>query len=181
MTSVQSPIAHSPADMDVPAIYIANLRAYNEGSLAGAWINPSSDVNDLREQILQAIGGNAENEWAIHDYSDFPCLGEHASLEDISKVAEMLEEHDPDAVRAAIDNCGVRYLEQANSILENGWRQFDKVEDIALEELAQDLAEEGQLDKEFLLRYVDWERVGRELSHGYIVVERNGKTFVFNH
>ena len=168
------------ADMDEPAIYIANLAAYNAGSLRGAWINPSSDVDDLHEQILAAIGGNADNEWAIHDYNNFPNLGEHASVKDIAKVAEMLDDHDHDAVNAAIDEAGVRYLDQAASMLDNGFREFDKREDEAMEEYAQELADDGVLDAKFLLRYVDWERVGRDLRHDLHVVEHNGKTFIFN-
>jgi antirestriction protein len=168
------------ADMDAPAVYVANLAAYNAGSLRGAWINPSSDVDDLHEQILAAIGGNADNEWAIHDYNMFPNLGEHASVKDIAKVAGLFEEHDHDAVNAAIDEAGVRYLDQAESMLENGFREFDKREDEAMEEYAQELADDGVLDAKFLLQYVDWSRVARDVRMDVHVVEKNGKTFIFN-
>ena len=168
------------ADLDEPAIYVANLSAYNDGRLDGAWINPSSDVDELNEQILEAIGGNADNEWAIHDYNLFPNLGEHASLADIAKVAAMFDEHDHDAVRAAIDEAGVRYLDQAASMLDNGFREFDKHEDEAMEEYAQELADDGVLDAKFLLQYVDWSRVARDVRMDAHVVEHNGKTFIFN-
>jgi antirestriction protein len=168
------------ADMDAPAIYVANLAAYNAGSLRGAWINPSSDKDELSEQVLAAIGGNADNEWAIHDYNLFPSLGEYPSLADVAKVAAMFEEHDHDAVRAAIDEAGVRYLDQAESMLENGFREFDMREDEAMEEYAQELADDGVLDAKFLLQYVDWSRVARDVRMDVHVVEKNGKTFIFN-
>ena len=166
-------------DMDAPAVYIANLAAYNGGSLRGAWINPSADTDDLGEQILAAIG-NADNEWAIHDYNNFPNLGEHPSVKDIAKVAAMFEEHDHDAVNAAIDEAGVRYLDQAASMLDNGFREFAMREDDAMEDLAQEYADEGILDAKFLLQYVDWSRVARDLRHDVRAVEHNGKTFIFN-
>jgi len=179
-TANNATIALDTADMDEPAIYIANLAAYNAGSLRGAWINPSSDADDLGEQILAAIGGNADNEWAIHDYNNFPNLGEHASVKDIAKVAAMFDEHDHDAVNAAIDESGVRYLDQAASMLDSGFREFDKREDDALEEYAQELADDGVLDAKFLLQYVDWSRVARDVRMDVHVVEKNGKTFIFN-
>ncbi len=52
--------------------------------------------------------------------------------------------------------------------------------DEALEEYAQDMADEGVLDKEWLLQYVDWERVARDLSMDLHVVEHDGKTYIFN-
>jgi antirestriction protein len=172
--------ALNDCDMDEPAIYVANLAAYNAGSLRGAWINPSADADDLGEQIIAAIGGNPDNEWAIHDYSCFPNLGEHASIKDIAKVARLFDEHDHDAVRAAIDEAGVRYLDQAASMLDSGFREFDKREDEAMEEYAQELADDGVLDAKFLLRYVDWSRVARDVRMDVHVVEKNGKTFIFN-
>jgi antirestriction protein len=177
-TTNNAAIALDDADMDAPAIYVANLAAYNAGSLRGAWINPSSDVDELNEQILAAIGGNADNEWAIHDYNSFPNLGEHPSVKEIAKVAAMFDEHDHDAVRAAIDEAGVRYLDQAESMLENGFREFDMRKDEAMEEYAQELADHGVLSKEFLLQYVDWSRVAVRMD--VHVVEHNGKTFIFN-
>ena len=179
-TTNTATIALDDADMDAPAIYVANLSAYNAGYLRGAWINPAADADELSEQIVAAIGGNPDNEWAIHDYNLFPNLGEHASIKDIVKVAAMFDEHDHDAVRAAIAESGTRYLDQAESMLESGWREYDKREDEAMEELAQEYADEGVLDAKFLLQYVDWSRVARDLRHDVHAVEHNGKTFIFN-
>lgn len=168
------------ANLEEPAIYIANLAAYNAGRLVGAWINPSSDKDELGEQIRASIGGNADSEWAVHDYNGFPNLGEYPQMDDICRVAALFEQHDADAVRAAIENVGVHYLDEVASVLENGWREFDLPEGQALEELAQEYADEGILDAKFLLQYVDWERVARDLRHDLDVVEVDGKTFIFN-
>jgi antirestriction protein len=164
---------------ETPKIYIANLSAYNAGKLKGEWIEPSSDADEVGEQIAEAIGGDEDDEWAVHDYDGFPNLGEHPSVKDIATVAGMIDEHG-DAAFAAISESGVRYLDQAESMLENGFSVFHKHEDEALEEYAQELAEEGGLDKEWLLQYVDWERVARDLSMDLHVVEHNGKTYIFN-
>ena len=167
-------------DMDAPAVYVANLAAYNAGSLRGAWINPSSDADELGEQILAAIGGNADNEWEIHDYNNFPNLGKRYEVKDIAKVAAMLEEHAVDAVNAAIAESGTRCLDQAKSMLSNGFREFNMRTNEAMEEYAQELADDGVLNAKFLLQYVDWSRVARDVRMDFHVVEHNGKTFVFN-
>jgi antirestriction protein len=36
------------------------------------------------------------------------------------------------------------------------------------------------LDAKFLLQYVDWSRVARDVRMDVHVVEKNGKTFIFN-
>lgn len=174
MTDTNNAAAPLDADLREPAIYVANLAAYNAGSLRGAWINPSSDEDELSEQIVAAIGGDADSEWAIHDYNDFPNLGENPSIKTVAQVAALFDKHGHDAVRAALDNVH-NDVDRAESMLASGWREFP-----CLEDYAQELADDGVLDKEFLLRYVDWERVGRDLRHDLVVVEHDGKTFIFN-
>lgn len=167
-------------DDSTPAIYVANLAAYNSGSLRGAWIHPSSDDADLRQQILDAIGGNADHEWAIHDYNIFPNLGEHPSVAGIAGIALLFEQYSQDAVIAALEESGLRYIDDAESMLKDGWRELDMPEDDAMEEYVQELADEGQLDVKFLLRHIDWASVAREVRMDAHVVEKNGKTFIFN-
>ena len=56
-------------------VYIACLAAYNSGTLHGEWIEPSSDVEELSEQIkaiLKKSPAPDAEEWAFHDYDDFP-------------------------------------------------------------------------------------------------------------
>ena len=58
-------------------IYVACLAAYNSGVLHGEWITPAKDVEELQAQINKVIKSTPApdaEEWAIHDYNDFPNL-----------------------------------------------------------------------------------------------------------
>ena len=92
-----------------PIIYVANLAAYNAGRLKGKWIEPSTDADELAEQVADAIGGNVDrDEWAFHDYAGFPNMGENPSLKAVAEMAELLEEHPYAVVEAASDAGFVR-------------------------------------------------------------------------
>ena len=77
-------------------VYIACLAAYNSGTLHGEWIEPSSDVEELSEQIkaiLKKSPAPDAEEWAFHSYDDFPNMGEYPNLEDVCKWMELAEEY----------------------------------------------------------------------------------------
>jgi antirestriction protein len=161
-------------------IYVANLAVYNNGTLKGSWIDVPTDASDLREAIAEIAGSD---EWAIHDYDDAPYrFGEHPSLDDLARCAALIEEHGESATAAALSHEGgdVGY---AADLLERGFREFVTPDEVdALAEYAEELADNGVLSKEFLLRYVDFARVGRDLQQGgdVTVVEADGSTFIFN-
>lgn len=159
-------------------IYISNLAAYNRGTLKGAWIDVPTDVDALREAIAEAVP-NVDDEYAVHDYDDFPDMGEHPSLGDLVAVATLVEKHGLEATEAALDYESGN-VEHAADLLDEGFREFDAPEERALAEYAEELADEGVLSVETLLKYVDFERLGRDLGYDVRVVEHKGSTFIFN-
>ena len=59
-------------------IYIACLAAYNSGYLHGKWIDVSSDEEEMKTEAQKVIKTSPvpdAEEWAIHDYDDFPKYG----------------------------------------------------------------------------------------------------------
>ncbi|MFC9231373.1 antirestriction protein ArdA [Streptomyces decoyicus] len=95
---------------DTPRIYVASLSDYNNGILHGRWI----DADQTPEQIYEEVGemlatspvsgkfGEVAEEWAIHDYDNFPAgldLSEWESFERLHDIAEALGEY-PAAVVA---------------------------------------------------------------------------------
>jgi antirestriction protein len=57
-----------------PQIYIACLSSYNSGILHGKWIVPSTDEQELQDQIdsiLKTSKQHFAEEWAVHDYNYF--------------------------------------------------------------------------------------------------------------
>lgn len=87
-------------------IYVASLAAYNAGTLHGVWIEATSDADAMLEGIEAMLASCPEHgeEWAIHDYEDFPNMGEHGAISEIADVADLLERFDRDAVHAALGN-----------------------------------------------------------------------------
>ena len=64
---------------DTPKVYVADLEAYNGGSLQGDWLDLSefdsgSEVMDKIQEMLESWStpDNTKEEYAIHDYEGFP-------------------------------------------------------------------------------------------------------------
>lgn len=81
-----------------PMIYIACLAAYNAGKLHGKWISAAQDVESIQDEVRELLKSSPEpfaEEWAIHDFEGFGRLrlGEHESLEEISRLGLLIERH----------------------------------------------------------------------------------------
>ena len=73
---------------DTSQIYVACLASYNNGCLSGKWITPADTEEKLQAQIDAILKASPEpdaEEWAIHDYDNFPNLGEYPDNKDIIK------------------------------------------------------------------------------------------------
>ena len=148
-------------------IYVACLSSYNSGILHGKWIKPENDLEDLKEQINQVLKSspipNAE-EYAIHDYNNFPNLGEYPGLDNIIKVQEAIDEHGQYIVNAFLDNWSVEDLDHIDEAYYGEYDSFS--------EFAQQLA---------LASYFDYEKWERDLSHDYHEgAGENGTSLIFN-
>jgi antirestriction protein len=73
-----------------PAIYIADLAAYNAGILSGEWIDADREADEIHQDIVDLLSRspiqNAE-EYAIHDSEGFFGLKIH-DFESLAKIAE---------------------------------------------------------------------------------------------
>lgn len=111
-----------------PQIYVACLASYNSGRLHGRWIDATSDVDAMQEQVAAMLAASPmpdAEEWAIHDYDSFPNLGEYPGLEAVAAMAQLFEDfdhidaddlqailanfHDPERARTELDHnfCGI--------------------------------------------------------------------------
>jgi antirestriction protein len=144
-------------------IYVANLAAYNAGRLRGKWIEPSTDGDELREQVLEAIGGNPDHEWAIHDYDSFPNMGEYPDLDDVAAMAEILEEHPYAIVKAAMGFIGRDDVDALKKWLDEGYSTYESQKDY-VEQLVDDMGGPSKLDKQTIDSYFDYDAFGHDLS-----------------
>lgn len=159
-----------------PQIYIAHLGAYVAGTLKGDWISPSSDEDELWDQIRGAVGvtKGEDFEWAVHDYDGFPDLGEYPGAEAIAKVAGMLEDHDEEIVTAALSEGGG--TDDAAKMLEDGYAVYDSEEEYG-QQLVDDLGQDNIKNIEW---YIDIDMLARDLRHDDNIVYVNGAPFAFH-
>lgn len=93
-----------------PRIYVACLAAYNSGILHGKWIFAAQEPDALHAEVQALLKDSpvpGAEEWAIHDYEGFErChIGEYASLDEVSRLAILIEEHG-EALAAYADRVG---------------------------------------------------------------------------
>lgn len=81
-------------------VWVADLAAYNNGSLHGLWIDMTQDAEEIREQIAYLLSRSPEpgaEEYAFFDYSGFHGLqrelGEYPGIELTHEIAVALDEH----------------------------------------------------------------------------------------
>ena len=160
-------------------IYVACLAAYNSGYLHGEWITPKADKEELQEQINKVLKSSPikeAEEWAIHDYNDFPNLGEYPGIENIIKVQEAIDEHGADVVSAFLENWSI---EDLNHVGDAYYGKYDNFTEFA-EQLAHDTIE-GLNDDSTLARYFNYEAWECDLSHDYHEGEAaDGSSLIFN-
>jgi len=95
-------------------IYVACLASYNAGCLSGEWITPADTEEKLQGQIDAILKASPEpeaEEWAIHDYDNFPNLGEYPSNTDIIKIVEAQKKHGTSQINAFISIYQIEDLE----------------------------------------------------------------------
>ncbi|MAH49966.1 antirestriction protein [Candidatus Pacearchaeota archaeon] len=142
-------------------IYVASLADYNAGRLHGAWIDATLDADDIHTEVSKMLAASKEpiaEEWAIHDYEGFYGLrlGEWESFDKVSVWAAGIEKH------------GEAYAIWANDTDDTDVQAFEDayrgehatMADFA-EEYYQDL---GEVDDSYLMGFIDWERVGRDME-----------------
>ena len=154
-------------------VYYANLGAYNSGRMVGDWLEPSEfeSLEDF-EKAIKKVTKNAD-EVAVHDYDNFPNMGEYPSAEEIYNFAHQVKEvidsnHflTMDIIRDYIDATG-RSIEEID---------FDD-EFIGLYDTLKDFAECHAYDvdnfesiPEHMQRYFDWDYYSKVLEREYIII-----------
>ncbi len=152
--------------MDNPSIYAADLAAYNNGILHGAWIDATRDLEDMQKALQEMLKaspmGQRAEEWAIHDYASFHSLriSEHQGLEHVRELALFVEEHGRLGT-GVLENFGYD-VEQAKEALEESYAgQY-----VYLSDFAEQLTEDTTEVPEALQYYIDYEAMGRDMELG---------------
>ena len=167
-------------------IYISCLAAYNSGISHGAWIVASANIEELQEQIDAMLKRspmpNAE-EWAAHDYDEFPNMGEHPDLKDICGYVELANSTylPQECLNAIIENVHGD-LDQARKDLDRVIGEFDDFRDYA-DDCADEMIACAGLGPGLnpLANYFDYDRFARDLRHDCTILDVNKGVLVLHH
>ena len=124
--------------MDTPRIYVASLSDYNAGRLHGRWIDATQGVDGIWEDVQAMLAESKEpnaEEWAIHDFSGFGAWkpSESVSFEDVSRVADLIEEHGQIISHLIDGHCEI---DNAEDYLQDNYQgEFKNLEDWAYQHI----------------------------------------------
>ena len=156
--------------MEKPAIYVADLEAYNNGIRHGVWIDATQNIEDMRQALCEMLSnsplGQGAKEWAIHDCMNFGRIQitRYQGLESARELAVFVEEHG-DLAAEVLDIFGGD-VEKAIMALEDNYAG----EHESLADFARELTEDTSEVPEHLAFYIDYEAMGRDM-------ELNGDVF----
>lgn len=148
-------------------IYVTNLKEYNNGKIAGEWINlPCEGL----EEVLDKISNNGNDELFISDYeTDISNLkiNEYEDILQLNEIAEEIDNFSDEeviALQAYLDQ--YNDIEQALEEVHQGnytiYYNCDDMSDVA----NQIINESGLLDgvPEEVKMYFDYEAYGRDMD-----------------
>ena len=79
-------------------IWVGSVTDYANGRLHGVWIDATQEPEELHEAVSYMLSSSCyrdAEEWGIFDYEGFGSLklGEYASLDTVSRIAQGIEKH----------------------------------------------------------------------------------------
>ncbi|MDD6180548.1 MAG: antirestriction protein ArdA [Desulfovibrionaceae bacterium] len=180
----------------MPSIYVASLSDYNNGCLHGVWIDfyKCNDISEVWQAIHSMLAasptakkyGDTAEEWAIHDYEEWPFkLREYENISTLWEVYALLQgEIDAgewDAFAEFLENQGTDISEiDTDTVVdfrEAYQGNYDSKEDFA-EELANAA---GLLEcmPDNLKAYFDYEAYARDLFISDYWMSDSGNVFLY--
>lgn len=162
---------------DTPAIYVGTYHKYNNGSLAGAWLDLEqfSDYDDFIEICRLLHNDEEDPELMFQDFQGFPkCWYDESSMEDnFDKILEyiQLDDDDKELVEEYAEWSGEYNIEKARECFQG---IYDSEEDFAEQMVSECYGLENIMGN--LSYYFDYKKFARDLfmcdyyfsSNGYV-------------
>ena len=173
-------------------VYFANLAAYVSGRLVGDWVYPLQydSFEDFAEAIREATkdGTDYADEIAVHDYNNFPNMGEYPDHESIYNLAHAIDGSH------LCDEIIIKYFnDYYSSNLEDLADCISDIEDAyigeydSFEAYANEIADDYILNlisgdaAQFIGYYFDYDKHARDLEHDFRVITLdNYNVAIFN-
>jgi len=156
-------------------LYFANLEAYNSGRMVGGWVWPlHHDSIESYYKAIKRVTRNAD-EVAIHDYDDFPDMGEYADHGELYEMIHAVEDSHIDneilfKYMANQHNYSIDLINEAEETFVGSL--YDSFDDFANDQAHQDI--ECLIDKkaqQFVFNNFDYDGYSRDLQHSYYSFE----------
>lgn len=157
--------------------YAADLAAYNSGKLHGAWIDATSDVDEMQEQVAAMLAKSpvtGAEEWLIHDYDDefkaISHLGESSDLNAIASIMDAVETIEADYDDSLLPHLIAWVSERTDpdnwaSYLSDAWAGvYNDPEDYAID-LIDDCGDLSGVP-DHIARYIDFRAMARDMALG---------------
>lgn len=162
---------------DNPAVYVGTYHKYNNGSIAGAWLDLEqfSDYDEFIEVCKVLHNDEDDPEFMFQDFQGFPraWYDESSLREDFDKIIEyaQLDDYDKQIVDEFAEWCGDYDIKRAK---ESFCGVYDSEEDFAEQMVAECYDLEGTIGE--LSYYFDYSKYARDLfmcdyyfsSNGYV-------------
>tara|TARA_R100001460_G_scaffold103361_1_gene148479 strand:+ start:31 stop:627 length:597 start_codon:yes stop_codon:yes gene_type:complete len=173
-------------------VYFANLSAYNSGRLIGKFVYPLlyDSFEDFVEAIKEATKDGTEyaDEVAVHDYDNFPNMGEYPDHESIYNLAHAIDESHLDdevLIKYFKDYYSSNIEELADHIsdIENAYiGEYDNFRDFADERAEEEILNIINRDaQQFVFNNFDYDGYARDLEHDFHFIQLdNYNVAIFN-
>jgi antirestriction protein len=154
-----------------PRVYVACLASYNAGRLHGRWIDATQGADHIHEQVADMLAKSPEpgaEEWAIHDHEGLGQIGEWESFDRVAEIGEAVAEAGDDAP-ALLAWLAVEPGRDPGEFADRYRGTWDTLADYVAEYWEQ-AGHDADAEKAaggswwHPARYVDWERMARDLE-----------------
>lgn len=156
-------------------VYFANLEEYNNGNMVGGWVWPLRyDSLDSFYKAIKRVTRNAD-EVAVHDYDDFPDMGEYPDHGELYELIHAVEDShiDNEALFKYMENQHDYSIDLINEAEETFIGcLYDSFDDFANDHAHQEI--ECLIDKksqQFVFNNFDYDGYTRDLKHSYYSFE----------
>jgi antirestriction protein len=121
-------------------------------------------------------------EWAVHDYEDFPQMGEYPSLADIAAYVDLVDAHtnfDEDEVKAVVNNCNGDLATASEMLSDKHCGSYNCFRDYS-DEAADEMMSFHEGVPECISNYFDYESWERDLKMDMTVIDTPYGVMVFH-
>jgi antirestriction protein len=152
-----------------PRIYVACLAAYNGGRLHGRWIDATIGADAIHEQIAAMLAESPEpgaEEFAIHDHEGLGGIGEYEQIDRVAAIGEAIDQagDDAPALLAWLDGEPGRDPADFADVYRGVWDSLADYAESLWDDMGYDADKASCGSWWHPARYVDWQRMGRDLE-----------------